>query len=189
MGFFLEHNRDSALLALAIKEGQDAAAGKGRSLGRTAVQKIMYFLSVAGVPMGYRFEIHNFGPFCSEIMRDTDWLIVDDIIGDCSHTPESSNYGPGENIELLLESYEDFLKPHRETVSTIAAVFAPLQTADLELYATLDYIFREQRARGGDGPWKDRVIKRFMEIKKNKFAQGVVEKAYENMQQAELVSP
>ncbi|MDB5313172.1 MAG: hypothetical protein JWO38_7374 [Gemmataceae bacterium] len=48
--------------ALLTATAQAAAPESGnRYLGRTALQKILYFLQISGVPMRYRFEIYHYG--------------------------------------------------------------------------------------------------------------------------------
>src|SRR5262249_12172233 len=42
----------------------------GKSLGRTAVMKLLYFLSaLRGVQLGYRFTLYSYGPFDSEVLQ------------------------------------------------------------------------------------------------------------------------
>jgi hypothetical protein len=38
-------------------------------LGRTAIQKILYFLQALNVPMRYRFDVHDHGPFARRLWR------------------------------------------------------------------------------------------------------------------------
>ncbi len=56
-----------------------------------------------------------------------------------------------------------------------------LQPERLELLATLDYLFRQLKAGGGQGPWKEKVIERFMQVKKEKFAREAVRAAYDSI--------
>jgi hypothetical protein len=57
----------------------------------------------------------------------------------------------------------------------------------LELLATLDYLYRQIKAGGGSGPWKKRVIDRFMEVKRDKFQRTAVSDAYDSMVGANLI--
>ena len=58
---------EQAVLAATAR----AAAGHADKgyLGRTALQKIVYFLQISGVPMRYRFDIYHYGPYCDRITR------------------------------------------------------------------------------------------------------------------------
>jgi hypothetical protein len=51
----------------------------------------------------------------------------------------------------------------------------------LELLATLDYLYRQLAASGGSGPWRERVVARFMEVKRDKFSRAEVEGTYDVM--------
>lgn len=190
MRLLFAHSRDHALLALVIEEAHKVVKEKRTFLGRTALQKIMYFLKVSRVPMSYRFDIHHHGPFCQEILRDAQWLMADDVIIDSSRDPDKySNYAPGKAIGDLLTRYKNVVNWHRRKVCEVVHALAPLAPEDLEMLATLDYIYRELTASGKKGPWKDRVIARFMQIKGSKFRQGLVESAYDAMVKAHLVRP
>ena len=159
-------------------------------MGRTAVQKIVYFLQIVGVPMRYRFDIHHYGPYCSEISRDLEWLRADEVIADHSqNTDKYSNYRPGGAIDELVRRHADDLRKHGPLVQTVVRALLPLRPERLELLATLHYVYREQKARGGTGPWKDRVLARFREVKKDKFQADDVSHAYETLVSVDLLEP
>lgn len=46
----------------------------GSSLGRTALQKLVYFSKVAGVPVPCSFSIYNYGPFADKVAASVDSL-------------------------------------------------------------------------------------------------------------------
>lgn len=51
----------SAFLAAIVRSFSEAHP-KGQ-LGRTAMQKITYFVKVVGVPLPFRFGIYTYGPY------------------------------------------------------------------------------------------------------------------------------
>src|SRR3990172_3707406 len=133
--------RDQALLALVVKEaGRELETpGKGY-LGRTALQKILYFLQVFGVPMRYRFDVHHYGPFCSQILSDVDWMTVTEGLEDKSTDPDRySNYRIGDAGEELISDFSEELKPYHETVHDIVSALTPGSPERLELVSTLHY--------------------------------------------------
>ena len=85
-----QHNWERALVAATIAEA--AKACPECKIGRTAIQKLVYFMHVLGVPMRYNFEIHHFGPFCSDITSDLDWLMADEIVVNDSLSDDKYNY-------------------------------------------------------------------------------------------------
>jgi hypothetical protein len=48
-------------------------------------------------------------------------------------------------------------------------------------------LYREQKASGGPGPWKDRVVARFREVKQDKFPAEEISIAYDQMASLQLV--
>ena len=156
-------------MALVIKEGRSIAEKSKTILGRTAVQKLLYFLQVLMCPMGYRFGIHHYGPFCDEISSDIDTLSFGRSNRDLSGDPRYSNYSTGEQINELLAMHLDFIDSVRTQIRTVASALAPMKPSELELLATLHYAFRVEQGRGGEGPWKPRVVSKFREFKGDKF--------------------
>ena len=63
MSLFLTGTWEHALLAKVVSEANAVAQKQGGYLGRTALQKIVYFLQALDVPMRYRFDVHLHGPF------------------------------------------------------------------------------------------------------------------------------
>src|SRR5437763_925651 len=157
---------EHALLAATVKAA--SAAGATGYLGRTALQKILYFLHTSGVPMRYKFDLYHYGPYCDRISRDVEWLAADGVLKDASTNPEKySNYRPGPSVDELLRLHS--LDQYQELINSVVKALLPLRPEDLELFATLDYIYRQLRAGGGAGPWKDKALARFFEVKNNKF--------------------
>lgn len=175
---------EHALLAVTAREA--AKTGEGY-LGRTAIQKILYFLQIAGVPMRYAFDIYHYGPYCDRVTRDVELLLADGVLRDASTSPgKYSNYRPAGGADELIESQASVLGPHLKTITTVVQNLLPLEPNHLELLATLDYLYRQLRAGGGAGPWMDRVICRFREVKKDKFPVDEVRAAYDSMVRAGL---
>jgi len=157
-------------------------------LGRTALQKILYFLQISGVPMKYRFDLYHYGPYCDLISRDVEWLLADGVLKDESTNPiKYSNYRTSDEADELLEIHRKDLEMYKTIIDTVVKALLPLKPDHLEMLATLDYVYRYIRAGGGEGPWKKRVIDRFMQVKKDKFQYSQVSSSYEALERANLV--
>jgi uncharacterized protein YwgA len=155
-------------------------------LGRTAIQKIIYFLQVAGVPMRYSFDIYHYGPYCGRVSNDVESLVVDGIIKDDSTSPEKySNYVPDSSLVDLLNLHPD-LKSYMPVIESVVKSLLPLSPNRLELIATLDFLYRQIKAGGGNGPWKTRVIDKFIQVKKEKFPKEDIVQAYDSLVAAKL---
>jgi len=177
----LATDRDQALLAIVIREAAGAASQRKWYVGRTALQKILYFVKAAGVPMGYQFDVYHYGPFCADIMSDAEYLIADGAVKDIAQKDKYSNYRATRSADDLIESHWNELKQHADTVRDIARALAPLEPKMLEFYSTLDYVYRWVKAPKKAGPLKPRVIARFLEVKPGAFAEHEIAEAYDQM--------
>lgn len=185
MTLTLEHRWEHALIAATVD-----AASRSRPdclLGRTAIQKLLYFMKVLGVPMRYSFDIHHYGPFCANVMHDVDWLLADDVIADRSPQSRYSNYRPGDGWRELSQQYESKLDDHRAQIDEVCNTLCGYPPETLELIATLDFSYRWVRARGGRGPWREAAIEKFKSIKKDKFEDEEVDSWYEGLVDARLI--
>lgn len=177
---------EHALLAATVKAA--SVPGSTGFLGRTALQKIVYFLQISGVPMRYKFDILHYGTFCDRIPQDVEWLMADGVVSDVSANQEKySKYQPGPAIDELLSRHHHDLEQYQSVIDSVVKTLLPWRPEELELFATLDYIFRQFKAGGGSGPWKERVVTRFLEIKKDKFPKDRVSAAYDSMVNTKLI--
>lgn len=156
-------------------------------LGRTAIQKLLYFINISGVPMNYKFDIHHYGPFCADIMHDVDWLMADDVVVDTAGEARYSNYKPGSNLPSVREQFSDELDKYQAVISDVCEALSDLSPRTLELIATLDFSFRWVHARGGTGPWKNSTVAKFKEIKKDKFTDEEIDRWYQSLVAAKLI--
>ncbi|MDB5313173.1 MAG: hypothetical protein JWO38_7375 [Gemmataceae bacterium] len=115
-------------------------------------------------------------------------LPADGVLKDASSNPEKySNYRPGDAAEELLRPHQGRLDAYRTTITGVVKALIPFQPGHLEILATLDYLYRQLRAGGGKGPWKERVISRFMDVKKEKYDQAEVGNGYDSLVRANLM--
>ena len=117
----------------------------GRIVGRTKLQKIAYFLELAGLGEGFRFEYRHYGPYSEELAdgiqfasafglvdedeRPTDWGGVYSIY---SATPRAGTPDEGRR--------------------KFAMAVAQIDAVELELAATAAYL---KAVEGYEEPWKE----------------------------------
>jgi len=180
--------QEHALLALVIQEADQSS--RVSYLGRTALQKIVYFLKALGVPMRYSFEIHHYGPYSDQVTSDMELLMADGIVEDRATTPKYWNYAPkpGGPVDTLFAQHEAFVNTHREIVRNLVNGLGQLEPRQLELFATLHYAYRYEMASAPQ-PSKAAVLSRFREYKGNKFPHDELSDAYELMVNTNLIRP
>ena len=167
MSLLFEHRWEHAVVASVIDAAKRSCPGC--YLGRTAIQKLVYFLQVLGVPMQFKFRIHHFGPYCDDIASTLDWLQADGVILDQSKKPRYSDFAPGGNWPTVKGSYEPALNNYQSTIDAVVKALGAMEPRTLELISTLDFSYRWVHAQGGNGPWKDRTVKKLKQIKGDKF--------------------
>ena len=180
--------REHALLLQVIREAETSQSVG--YFGRTALQKVMYFLKVLGTPMQYRFEIHHYGPFCDQVSNDVDLLTADGVVTDQARTTSSrySNFGidPNGPADELLTRHAVFVKQNKELVKKVVDVFGGLDPRRLELYSTLHYAYRYEIA-GKKTVSQEAIVARFTEYKDDKFSVDEVHAALEVLTKATLI--
>jgi uncharacterized protein YwgA len=161
----------------------------GHQIGRTALQKIPYFLGVRGVPVEYRFDLYHYGPFCQDILYDAGLLESLGAIEDSkSGYNGGSKYKVGSNFESLLEEHQGVIKDHSSTIDEVIALLAELDATSLEVVATIDYFYRYVSAMELPEPRKEEVLRRFFEAKpQHREKASWIGQMYEQMQKIGMI--
>lgn len=125
-----------ARMALMVKSTPD------RTLGRTQVMKLFYFLQeLKGVNLGYDFRLFTYGPFDSEVLSDLATACSMNLVVEKT-VIYSRGYGydisPGSRAETL--SLDSSLS---NTVEEVVREFGFFGAAELELRSTIYYVYRE----------------------------------------------
>src|SRR5437588_9583011 len=84
---------DDVALAMRVNAIVSLVQGiqkKSDQLGKTQLQKLVYFLQETGVPLGYKFEIYHYGPYSFELADEVGSL---DSLGVLSLVADPSGYG------------------------------------------------------------------------------------------------
>ena len=149
--------------------------------GKTRLQKITYFLQEAvGVPLQYSFRMHHYGPYSEELDRD---LSVASSLGFVEVVPDADGFGyhvtssgPEEDQMVVdIRKYEDDIR-------RTAATLEPLETSELELYATVHFVGRlDQRLS------REMVVTTVRTLKP-KFTVQEIDVSYESLVDAGLIN-
>ncbi len=110
--------------------------------GETHVQKGTYFLQdLLEVPLEFDFILYKHGPFSFDLSDEISWMRAKDLL---KLQPQQRPYGPklipGENAELLKETYPKPIERYIDRVQKIADEFADMGVTALERYATAYYV-------------------------------------------------
>ena len=148
-------------------------------LGRTALQKLVYFAQAIGVPVPCSFEIYNFGPYSDDITKSVSRLLADDAIEDVSSNPSKySSYRPGPNSKDFSPAFSDFVTPYRGMIDSVVGALGSCSPTTLELVATLHFVNARLKGFKGKRPSKEEVGIEFRGIKGSKFPPSDIDRWY-----------
>lgn len=163
-----------ALIVALAKEFQRT----GDILGKTALQKLVYFLeSVFGIDAGYEFSLYTYGPFCAELLHDLD--VVEAIGGVRVDYDAALNWyqiSPGPRADWIEDRGSEFLREAMGSIDKVVGDYGRSSAKELELHATV--VFAQRQARlAGNTPRDEELVDEVHDIKphfaKNEILQAV----------------
>ena len=117
----------------------------GMVVGRTRLQKVAYFLDVAGYGDGFEFRYRHFGPYSDEIAES---VRTGALLGELTEREEPASWGGTYSIyQVDLPPDEHCPKGRCE----LARRAAKADAIELELAATAVFLSRE----GHEDPWHE----------------------------------
>ncbi len=186
MSLLFSNDLCSAYVVEIVKSFQ--ALKPNAYLGRTALQKLVYFTKATGVPVPCSFEIYNFGPYSEEVSRSVNSLLADEAIQDVSPaTDKYSSYKPYTNSNEFSGQFTSEVDAQRRHIDSIVKVLGGERPATLELVATLHFVNAKQKGLLGRLPDYDQVVRQFKDIKANKFADIEIQRWYEWLKNSRLL--
>lgn len=145
-----------------ISEIASQLEARGRPLGKTALQKFVYFLQeLKDVDVGYEFLLYTYGPFSAQLMQELD---ITEAMGgvDVDYDPQYNAYSirPGQKPEAIRRRADEFLRNAGPALEAILDDFGHYGARDLEIRATIVYAERDAKRRGevlNEGQLRDTV--------------------------------
>jgi uncharacterized protein len=119
---------------------------RGRSLGRTALQKYVYLLqALYQLDLGYEFQLYTYGPFCSELLSDLDFAETAQIINVAHATSGYGGYEirPSAKFDEGKNKSGSFLETHDTKITELFSKFGDFTAKELELRATIVFCDRD----------------------------------------------
>ncbi len=149
-------------------------------IGKTAMQKYVYFLQEFGVNLNYRYEMYYYGPYCFELSNDLDLL---NMLGVIAIEDSPTTYGYSikllDNTDKYLKQTEeqDILETCQSGFNKLLELLGNCSTRQLELYATIHFVDRILKKRGKNDD-ADSVIHE-VKFLKPKYSTDECEEAYQ----------
>lgn len=155
-------------------------------LGRTAMQKLVYFGKATGVPVPCSFEIYNYGPYSDQVTFKMDGLLADEILADTSSTSKYSNYRLQWRKVPFSPEIEKRIAPHRKQIEMLVKNLGSFRPEQLELIATLHFVHHRLESALGKKPSQSAVFGEFHKIKGDKFSRAEVSAWYDALKRSGL---
>lgn len=144
-----------------------------KKLGKKATQKMFYFFERKGLNLNLRYGIHFFGPYSAKLDNVMHILESEDILSiDYSGVTHVITMGSEHISDNSLNSNE------RDIANEVIDTFFNKSASELEALATMDFIANFILDKPSS---KDSIIKRFKEIKADKFDSRVIEDTYDEL--------
>jgi uncharacterized protein len=155
-------------------------------LGRTAIQKLVYFGKSTGVPVPCSFEIYNYGPYSDQVTFKMDGLLADEILADTSLTSKYSNYRLQLKKVPFSPEIEKRVATHRPQIDAVVKNLGSFRPEQLELIATLHFVHHRLESSLGKKPSKSDVFAEFHQVKGDKFSGVEVSAWYDALKRSGL---
>lgn len=148
-----------------IGEIADRMQDKGNAFGKTALQKLVYFLQeLHGVDMGYEFSLYTYGPFSSALMADLDTAKELGVVSVKYEGPTagySIEPGPSKRIR---DKAREFTEQNQKAIEDTVTEFGGRWARELELRATILFVERDAWS-SGDEPAAGKVVETVHDLK------------------------
>jgi uncharacterized protein YwgA len=158
-------------------------------LGRTALQKLVYFCKAIGVPIPCSYEIYNYGPYSEEVTRSVAALLADDAISDVSAVNTYSSYKLGGEAGEFDSEFTEQIAEHQDAIEIIVGALGDTKPETLELIATLHFVNAKLFGITGKRPTEGDVQLDFRSIKGDKFSQEDIDMWYRWLDECGLLGP
>jgi uncharacterized protein YwgA len=158
-------------------------AGGGSLIGRVRLQKAVYLLDQLGLNSGFGYEYHHYGPYS----RDLDSATADAKAFGLMEEEFKHRQSDGAMYSVFKLSPEATVNEAaygdlgRERASKLLQLFADTNVTVLELAATIDWLWREEKRED----WRSEITKR----KGVKARSGRLDQAIDLLREIGLVPP
>ncbi len=159
--------------------------------GRTALMKYAYLLqTVRGVPLGYHFELYNYGPYDSAVLSDLSQAEMLKVIkSQTVNYPSGSGYEYSSNERrhnALCDRAAHELSPHEDSIAWVLTEFGGESASRLELISTIVFAEREMSRKEQERSKMD-LCRRVKRIKPH-FTDATIVETVDELSEKKLIS-
>lgn len=151
-------------------------------LGKTQVQKLVYFAQSCGMPLRYQYEIYHYGPYSFDLSQQLSSL---DALGVLNIQSDPSRYGFDISVGKFAERFK--LEPkYQRKIDKVVSDFGSNTTAQLEVKATIHFVFSVVKKRTSSNKTKPAVVQKVHALKP-RFTQDFIKRCYSDLREANWI--
>jgi uncharacterized protein YwgA len=145
-------------------------------LGKTQIQKLIYFAQRCGVPFNYKYEIYHYGPYSFELSHDLSTL---NSLGVLNVKSGPSGYGYEISVGKFAQKFK--LEPkYQKRIDTILNRVGRNTPAELEVKATIHFVSSVVKKD------KSEVIQKVQALKP-RFTEEFIESCYSDLKRMQWI--
>jgi uncharacterized protein len=156
--------------------------GVQAKLGKTQVQKLVYFAQDAGLPLQYKYEIYHYGPYSFQLSRDLSSL---DALGVLNIESDPHGFGFDISIGKFAEKFKLSAK-YQKKVEKVVNQFGFNNAAQLEVKATIHFVYSVIKKKVPPGKIRSEVIQKVGALKP-RFTKDFIKNCYSELEQASWI--
>ena len=145
-------------------------------LGKTQIQKLVYFAQALGVPFDYKYEIYHYGPYSFELSHDLNALNSRGVL---SVKSDPTGFGYEISAGKFAEKFKLETK-YQKKIEAILDKIGRNTPAELEVKATIHFVKSIVKKNKSD------VIPKVHALKP-RFTEEFIERCYSHLQQLKWI--
>lgn len=128
-------------------------------VGRTRLQKLAYFATVAGVPTGLEFVEGSYGPFAHDLTKMLSRLVNNGVLSE-ERLGRMLAVRPGPTFEDTITRYRKAIQPYEETIQRVVDLLARLDSQRTEMAASVHFAASSLTSQTGRRPTEREVLEK-----------------------------
>lgn len=151
-------------------------------LGKTQVQKLVYFAQDCGIPLQYKYEIYHYGPYSFELSHELGSL---DSLGVLNIQSDPSGFGFDISTGKFADRFE--LDPkYQKKIDKVIRHFGSNTPAQLEVKATIHFVHSVLNKKTSMNKTKYEVVQKVHALKP-RFTQEFIKGCYSELERTHWI--
>ena len=158
------------------------------SLGKTALQKLVYFLQEwRRVPLGYSFDLYTYGPFSADLMGDLDYTAFLGAVNVQYIINGGYSISSAEKNQEVRDRASAFLTTYEADFAEVVRLFGKCAAWQLELRATI-HLACQQMLSTMEPLSDEGIVDVIHSLKPGKFTDQQIKQAVDELREHHVIA-